>query len=111
MKRAATINHQRARRKNRTRGRMQGTHERPRVSVFRSNTRIYVQFIDDVAGKTLCAGSALKGVAAAEKLGHDVAQKARGAGVAKAVFDRGAYRYHGSVKALAEGVRAGGVAL
>ena len=93
---------------------------RPRLSVFRSSKQIYAQVIDDTRGVTLASASTLeKGnreslrtgadKAAAEQIGKLVAQRAIEAGVSEVVFDRGAYQYHGRVKALAEGAREGGL--
>jgi len=91
-----------------------GTPERPRLSVFRSNAHIHAQLIDDVSGKTLVAASTLelkdkKGtkLELAREVGKMLAEKAKRAGITVAVFDRGSYRYHGRVKALAEGAREG----
>ncbi|MHB2027108.1 MAG: 50S ribosomal protein L18 [Elusimicrobiota bacterium] len=94
--------------------------ERPRLSVHRSLKAIYAQVIDDGVGRTLAAassfspeiasdGKTLKNVAAARKIGELIAKKALAAGIKKVVFDRGAYLYHGRVKALAEAARAGGL--
>ena len=94
---------------------------RPRLSVFRSGKNIHAQVIDDVAGKTLAAASSLdKGLReqfktgankdAAAAVGRLVAERALAAGVSQVVFDRGAYLYHGRVKALAEAAREGGLA-
>ncbi|HUZ65867.1 MAG TPA: 50S ribosomal protein L18 [Acetobacteraceae bacterium] len=94
---------------------------RPRLSVFRSGKHIYAQVIDDAAGRTLAAASSLdKGLKAALRTGADkeaaaavgklVAERAVAAGVTAVVFDRGAYLYHGRVKALAEAAREGGLA-
>lgn len=99
------------------RGKVSGTAERPRMSVYRSNKEIYVQLIDDVAGKTLVSvSSADKGFSAtgnkvelAGAVGKVIAEKASAAGVAQVVFDRNGYLYHGRVKALAEGAREGGL--
>ena len=96
-----------------------GTTSRPRLSVFRSSRFIYAQVIDDSTGTTLAAASshekALAGgsgkVAAAEAVGRAVAERARQAGVSAVVLDRGGYRYHGRVRSLAEGARAGGLDL
>ena len=91
-----------------------GTTERPRMSVFRSNKQIYVQIINDLTGKTLVCASSL-GLEAmpkkeqAEKVGEAIAAKALAAGIDKVVFDRGGYLYHGRVKELAEGARKGGL--
>jgi large subunit ribosomal protein L18 len=93
---------------------------RPRLSVFRSSQHIYAQVIDDAAGRTLAAASSLdkelrptlkKGSdkAAAAEVGKLVAARAKAAGVGRVVFDRGAYLYHGRVKALAEAAREGGL--
>jgi large subunit ribosomal protein L18 len=95
-----------------------GTPERPRLNVFRSETNIYAQIIDDVNGSTLAAASSLdkdfdgKGgnCEAAKKVGIMVAERARAKGIETVVFDRGGYLYHGRVKALAEGAREGGLA-
>ena len=102
-----------------TRSRVRGTAERPRLTVRRSSKQIYVQAIDDSAGVTLAASStldpdlkqALTGTktASAKAVGEDIAKRLLAKGVTKAVFDRGWYRYHGRVKALAEGARAGGL--
>ncbi len=90
---------------------------RPRLSVHRSQQHIYVQVIDDAAGRTLAAASTLeKGfsgtgatVAAAQAVGKLIAERAKAAGVAKVVFDRGGFLFHGRVKALAEAAREGGL--
>lgn len=112
-----TIREARAKRKKRIRGRISGTPERPRVSVFRSNKAIYAQVIDDVAGVTIAAArsgevdqAGLKKAEVAKKVGELLAQRARDKGVEKVVFDRSGYLYHGRVKALAEGAREGGLA-
>lgn len=97
-----------------------GMPERPRLAVFRSHQHLYVQIIDDMAGKTLQGWSTLDerlskkmghggNVPAATALGALVAQDAKTKGITKVVFDRGGYVYHGRVKALAEAIRAGGV--
>ncbi len=102
--------------KRRVRAKIHGTGERPRLSVFRSNNHIYAQLIDDLDGRTLAAASSLEGDVAGGKptevgkaVGQRIAQKAKEAGVETAVFDRNGYRYHGRVKALAEGAREGGL--
>ena len=92
-----TKNQQRLRRRRRVRAKVRGTAERPRVSVFRSNRGISAQLIDDDAGRTLVA------VAWTE------AERAKAAGFENVVFDRGGYRFHGRVAALAEGAREGGL--
>ena len=79
---------------------------RPRLSVFRSSKHIYAQIIDDAAGRTLAGGA---DVAAASAVGKLIAERARAAGVERVVFDRGAYLFHGRVKALADAAREGGL--
>lgn len=97
------------------RKKVNGTAERPRLSVFRSNKDIYAQLIDDVKGQTLAAASAkslgLSGLNLenAKKVGEGLAKVAIENGISACVFDRGGYLYHGNVKALAEGARAGGL--
>ena len=110
-----------ARRKARTRvGLRSKAGSRPRLSVFRSSRHIYVQVIDDVAGRTLAAASTMDKALrpelktgadkdAAKRVGQLVAERAKAAGVSSVVFDRGGYRYHGRVQALAEGAREGGL--
>ena len=110
-------NAQRLKRHKRVRGKISGTPERPRLNVFRSETNIYAQVIDDVSGKTLVSASSLeKDFAcegtksdAAKKVGQAVAERAKAAGIETVVFDRGGYVYHGRVQALAEGAREGGL--
>ena len=108
---------QRARIRRRIRAKVSGTAARPRLSVFRSNKPIYAQVIDDTTGTTLAsastreAGESGSGVEASKSVGKRVAERAKEAGVDRAVFDRGGYRYHGNVKALAEGAREGGLTL
>ena len=106
----------RLKRRRRVRAKIVGTAERPRISVFRSNRGIQAQLVDDLAGRTLAAVSwtesdlrSLKPMEQAGKAGELLAERAKAAGVASAVFDRGGYRYHGRVKAFAEGVREGGL--
>jgi large subunit ribosomal protein L18 len=106
----------RRRRHRRVRGRVVGTAERPRLSVARSNKRIYAQVIDDDRGHTLAAAGsheadlrALSKGEAAAHVGRLVAERAARAGVGRVVFDRGGYKYHGRVKALADGAREGGL--
>ena len=108
---------QRLKRHKRVRGKIAGTPERPRLNVFRSETNIYAQIIDDVAGKTLAAASSLEKdftcegtkTDAAKKVGQMIAERAKAAGITTVVFDRGGYVYHGRVQALAEGAREGGL--
>lgn len=101
-------------RHNRVRARVKGTPERPRLSIFKSNKYIYAQVIDDVNSKTIASASdegETKGtkIERAVEVGKKVARNAQEAGVKSISFDRGGYRYHGRVKALAEGARAGGL--
>ena len=108
---------QRLHRHKRVRGKVSGTPERPRLNVFRSETNIYAQIIDDTKGITLVAANSLeKGFEcegtksdAAKKVGMMVAERAKAAGIECVVFDRGGYVYHGRVAALAEGAREGGL--
>ena len=100
--------------KYRVRNKISGTAARPRMSVFRSNKQIYVQVIDDEAGKTLVAASSLGQEACpkkeqAFKVGEVEAKKALEAGISEVVFDRNGYLYHGRVKEVAEGARKGGL--
>ena len=104
--------------KHRIRKIVSGTPERPRMTVFRSSKEIYVQLIDDLAGKTLTAASSMeKGVAdqkvtkteQAKLVGKLIAQKALDSGNSQVVFDRGGYLYHGRVKSLADAAREGGL--
>ena len=108
---------QRIKRHARVRGKISGTPERPRLSVFRSEKNIYAQIIDDVAGKTLVAASSVEkdfegfggNKEAAKKVGAMVAERALAAGIDTVVFDRGGCVYHGRVKELAEGAREAGL--
>lgn len=92
-----------------------GSPDRPRLAVYRSNRHIYAQVIDDVAGRTLAAASTLVSgdgddpKAKAKAVGAQVAEKAKAAGVTRVTFDRGGFRYHGRVQALADGAREGGL--
>lgn len=119
MKKVKILNKGKAKRTARVRARIRGTAARPRLSVFRSNSSMYAQLINDEAGKTV-AFATLKevkvdkkgtgsGIAKATELGKLLAEKAKKAGFSAAVFDRGAYAYHGRVKAFAEGAREGGL--
>ena len=100
--------------KARIRGKISGTAQRPRMSVFRSNKQIYVQLIDDLAGNTLVSTSS-KGIEEgtkceiAAKVGEAIAQKAIAAGISDVVFDRNGYLFHGRVKSLADAARNGGL--
>ena len=108
---------QRLHRHKRVRGKVSGTPERPRLNVFRSETNIYAQIIDDTKGITLVSASSLeKGFEcegtktdAAKKVGEVIAERAKAKGIDTVVFDRGGYLYHGRVQALAEGAREGGL--
>jgi large subunit ribosomal protein L18 len=104
----------------RVRTKVSGTTERPRLCVYRSLGHIYAQVIDDHSGKTLVSASSVDGetkknlkgggnIAAAKVIGKAVAERAKAAGVQKVVFDRGGYKYHGRVKALADAAREGGL--
>lgn len=95
------------RRHKRVRALVKGTQDRPRLSVFRSNKRIYAQLIDDSKGITLLSANDIK--TSALKVGEILAKKAIEKGINSAVFDRGGYKYHGRVKALAEGARQEGL--
>jgi large subunit ribosomal protein L18 len=108
-------NAQRLKRHGRTRNTITGTAARPRLNVFRSNTAIYCQVIDDVAGVTLAAASSMEienakgNVAGAKLVGALIGKKSLEKGITTVVFDRGGYLYHGSVKALAEAAREAGL--
>lgn len=115
-----TLNKIRERRKRRTRAKIFGTSDKPRLSVFRSNRYTYAQLIDDSIGKTIVGASTrelekskAKGqkskVLLSEQLGELIAKKAVEKGIKKAVFDRGKYKYHGRIKAVAESARKGGL--
>ena len=99
----------------RVRKKVIGSPERPRLAVYRSNRHIYAQVIDDVAGRTLAASSTLAlgegddPKAKAKAVGAQVAEKAKAAGVTRVTFDRGGFRYHGRVQALADGAREAGL--
>jgi large subunit ribosomal protein L18 len=108
----------RLKRRRRVRAKITGTAERPRVSVFRSNRGVFVQLIDDDAGVTLASVNwtepdlrTLARMDQARRAGALLAERAKAAGVERAVFDRGGYQYHGRVKAIAEGARDGGLTL
>jgi large subunit ribosomal protein L18 len=120
------MNHQkhearrRLRRRRHVRRKIVGTTERPRLTVFRSSKHIYAQLIDDLKGQTLAAACSLSpeihkevayggNIKAAKVVGKRLAEVAKEKGIAKAAFDRGHYRYHGRVKALADAAREGGL--
>ena len=101
----------------RVRKKVRGSAERPRLCVFRSLRHIYAQVIDDTTGRTLAASSSLESVgasaspklSASQSVGKLIAERARAHGITEVVFDRGGYKYHGRVKALAEASREGGL--
>ena len=107
------IRHERVRKK------ISGTPERPRLCVYRSNSHIYAQIIDDVAGVTLVSASTMDkdfegfggNIEAATQVGKKIAERALAKGIEEVVFDRGGFVYHGRVKAVAEGAREGGLKL
>ena len=104
----------RQKRHRRVRGKLSGTADRPRLNIFRSNTGIYAQVIDDVAGVTLASASTLDkeisgGTKKAVVVGKLVAERAVAKGISEVVFDRGGYLYHGRVKALADAARENGL--
>jgi large subunit ribosomal protein L18 len=106
----------RLRRRRRVRARLRGTAERPRLSVFRSNRGVFAQLIDDDQGATVASASwieagvrDLDSLEQAKRVGELLAERAKQAGVETCVFDRGGYRYHGRVSAVAEGAREGGL--
>jgi large subunit ribosomal protein L18 len=111
---------QRERRHRRVRARVMGTQERPRLNVFRSLENIYAQVINDETGHTLVSASTVdreiakqvegkSKIESAKVVGQVLAERAKAAGIGQVVFDRGGYRYHGRIAALAEGARAGGL--
>ena len=117
---AQSRNEARQRRQRRVRGKVSGTPERPRLSVFRSLANIYAQLIDDTQGHTMVSASTvdaevvkqvagLKGVDKAKLVGKVLADRAKAAGIRQVVFDRGGYMYHGQVKALADASRENGL--
>jgi large subunit ribosomal protein L18 len=118
MKRLKTSHAARLRRHQRVRKKVEGSPERPRLSVYRSLSHIYAQVIDDRAGRTLISASDLEAAArangkgkieSAKRVGSILAERAKEQGITTVVFDRGGYRYHGRVKALAEAVREAGL--
>ncbi len=120
--RKLTRNAHRAQIHRRLRKKLSGTPERPRLSVFRSLKHLYAQVIDDRSGRTLVSASTRDAslrehtkvggnVAAAKAVGKALAERARAAGIARVVFDRGGYRFHGRVQALAEAAREAGLEL
>ena len=119
MKKMIDKTRKRLKRKASIRKKIRGTPERPRLTVYKSNTHTYVQVIDDVAGATLAAASNLEKdqramgnkVAALEKLGTLIAERLKAKNITAVVFDRNGYRYHGKVKAIADGARKAGIRL
>ena len=118
IRKVRSANHQRLRRHLRGRKNITGTPERPRLVVFRSAKHIYAQVVDDTKGVTLFGASdrsegiAIEGKGKTAKsfaLGRHIAAKAKEKGIARVVFDRGGYQYHGRVKAVADGARKGGL--
>ena len=114
----ATKEARRLKRRRRVRAKIRGTAQRPRIAVFRSNRGLFAQLIDDDLGHTIASVQwtedglrDLKPLEQASEAGKRLAQRAKDAGIERAVFDRGGYQYHGRVKALAEGVREGGLAV
>ena len=111
----------RQRRHRRVRATIKGTAERPRVSVFKSNKNIFVQFIDDVSNKTLLSNkikeetktkkAQVSKTQKADNIGEALADEAKKAGIKEVVFDRGGFKYHGRIKAVAESLRKGGIKL
>ncbi len=108
----------RNRRHRRVRKKVRGTSARPRLSVFRSSRHVYAQVIDDASGRTLASASTMEkdarggvtaNVDAAKAVGQRLGERAKAAGVTTVVFDRGGFRYHGRVAAVAEGARASGL--
>ena len=117
---SATKQEQRLRRHRRVRKKVLGTPERPRLAVFRSNKHIYAQVIDDLSGRTLASASTMEAdrrggstatVDAAKNVGQTLAERVKAAGITTVVFDRGGFKYHGRVAAVADGARAAGLQL
>jgi large subunit ribosomal protein L18 len=105
----------RARIKAGVRKKISGTTDRPRLSIFKSNTGVYAQLIDDLKGVTIASASTVEldkksvNIANSKSVGQKIAEKAKAAGIEYIVFDRNGYLYHGNVKAFAEGAREGGL--
>ena len=98
-------------RRNRVRAKIFGTQGRPRVTIFRSNKFVYVQLIDDQKGATVISAANKKGVKSAQSLGEKIVELAKKANIKEMVLDRGVYKYHGQIKAVAEAIRASGIKL
>lgn len=120
MDHSRSILRQRQRRRYRVRRHIRGTSERPRLTVFRTSKHIYAQIIDDASGRTLVSASTMDkklrenvgfggNQAAAAAVGQEVAARAKAAGISKVCFDRGSFRYHGRVAALASAAREAGL--
>src|SRR3989338_10804817 len=118
MNRRSKLQHKVMRHK-RVRAKVYGTAEKPRVSVFKSNRNVFAQFIDDEAGKTVLSSKIEEGTKTkktkinktekAMKIGETLAEQAKEAGIKEVVFDRGGFKYHGRIKAVADGLRKGGI--
>jgi large subunit ribosomal protein L18 len=115
-----TKSEHRARRHRRVRKKVLGTADRPRLAVFRSSKHIYAQVIDDISGRTIASASTMESdrrsgatatVDAAKQVGESLAERVKAAGITAVVFDRGGFKYHGRVAAVADGARAGGLEL
>ena len=115
-----TKSEHRVRRHRRVRKKVAGTAQRPRLAVFRSNKHIYVQAIDDLGGRTIVSASTVETdarggttatIAAAKEVGKRVGERAKAAGITSVVFDRGGFKYHGRVAAVADGAREAGLEL
>ena len=117
MKKIDDTTRKRLKRKASIRKKIHGTPERPRLTVYKSNRHTYVQAIDDLAGRTVAAASNLEKeqrsmankVGSLEKLGQLIAERLKAKNVQEVVFDRNGYRYHGKVKAIADGARKAGI--
>lgn len=100
-------------RHSRVRKKVRGTEGRPRLSVYRSNRYLYVQVISDESGRTLAAASTMEAgkgnVGAAQQLGRDIAERCKALSISEVVFDRGGYKYHGRVRAIADAAREAGL--
>ncbi|MGQ0826069.1 MAG: 50S ribosomal protein L18 [Actinomycetota bacterium] len=117
---ALTKSEHRVRRHRRVRKKVMGTEQRPRLAVFRSNKHIYVQAIDDLAGRTVASASTMETglragatstVDAAKQVGKLIGERTQAAGISSVVFDRGGFKYHGRVAAVADGARESGLEL
>ncbi len=109
MNKRKKLNKIRERRKTRVRAKTKGTPEKPRFSIFKSNRYIYAQLIDDSTGKTLVSASKISSKDASTLLGEIIGKKSVEKGIKNAIFDRGDYKYHGRVKAIADAARKTGL--